>query len=120
MGMRMKARMGELFWDWGIPTAAALAMVRKSVKVPVVASGGIRNGMEVAKAIAMGANMCATAWPLLKRATISSDRVKEKLEEMTYGLKTVMFVTGCKNIKELGRLRYATTGELDTLVSKMQ
>ncbi len=110
--MDLKTRMGEQFWDWGIPTAASLHMVKKAVKIPVVSSGGLRTGLDMAKSIAMGASLCATAWPLLRPATISSGEVKRKLEELIYGLKTAMFLTGCKNIKELGNSRYVVTGEL--------
>ena len=46
-----KINLGELFWDWGIPTAVSLIEVRNSVKIPVIASGGIRNGLEIAKCI---------------------------------------------------------------------
>ncbi len=110
--MDIKARMGEMLWDWGIPTAASLYMVKRSVKIPVVASGGLRNGLEIAKAIAMGASLTAAAWPFLRPATVSSDKVKEKMEEMIHGLKSVMFLTGCKNIKELSQLKYVMTGDL--------
>jgi isopentenyl-diphosphate delta-isomerase len=111
-GMEVKEKMGELFWDWGIPTAASLYMVKKSVKIPVVASGGLRNGLEIAKSIAMGASLTASAWPFLRPATVSTEEVKKKMEEFIYGLKSAMFLTGCKNIKELSQLNYVVTGEL--------
>ncbi len=112
MQMSMKQKMGELFWDWGIPTAASVYMVRKNVKIPVVASGGLRNGLEIAKAIAMGASLTAAAIPFLRPATESAEKVKEKMEEFIFGLKSTMFLTGCKNIKDLSKLKYVTTGEL--------
>lgn len=110
--MHMKDRMGVLFWDWGIPTAASLYSVRKAVSLPLVSSGGIRNGTEVAKSIVMGASMCATAWPVLKPACTSAEAVKETLEEFIYALKCTMFLTGCRNMKELACLKYAAVGEL--------
>ncbi len=112
MHMRMKERMGELFWDWGIPTAVALRMASKHTKMPIVSSGGLRTGIDIAKSIAMGASLTAVAWPLLRPATMSSDAVKQRLDELVYGLKTAMFLTGCRNIKELRSLRYVITGEL--------
>jgi isopentenyl-diphosphate delta-isomerase len=110
--MKMKERMGDLLWDWGIPTAASLYYVKKAARIPIVSSGGIRNGMEVAKSIAMGASMCATAIPILEPATVSPEKVKEVLEEFIYGLKAVMFLTGCKNLEDLSNIKYVVTGEL--------
>lgn len=115
--MNMKAKMGTLFWDWGIPTAASLMMVKKAVSVPIVSSGGLRNGLDVAKSVAMGATLCATAWPVLRAATVSSEKVEEILQEFIYGLKTAMFLTGCKNVSELSKLKYVVSGELKDWMS---
>ena len=66
---KIKIHLGEMFWDWGIPTAISLIEVKKVVKkTPLVASGGLRNGLEVAKCIALGAEMCAMAYPFLVAA----------------------------------------------------
>lgn len=110
--MRAKEAAGKLFWNWGIPTAAAVRMASRAVKIPVIASGGIRDGQEMAKSIVLGASMCATALPLLRPATVSSRKVKETLEQMIYELKVTMFLTGCKNLNDLGRAPFAITGEL--------
>ncbi len=111
-GDTLRFAAGNMLWDWGIPTAAALYGVRRSVKIPVVASGGLRTGLDVAKAMAMGADLCATAWPLLRPATVSSAKVREYLENVIFVLKSVMFVTGCRNVAELRKSRYIVTGEL--------
>ena len=68
----LKKHLGELFWDWGIPTAASLIEVRRAVKLPLIASGGLRNGLEVAKCIALGASMAAMAYPFLQAAAHSA------------------------------------------------
>ena len=47
--------LGEAFWDWGIPTATSLVEITQTVKIPVIASGGIRNGADIAKSLAFGA-----------------------------------------------------------------
>jgi isopentenyl-diphosphate delta-isomerase len=112
MGMKRKERMGELLWDWGIPTAAAVYSAVRNTKLPVVSSGGIRTGMDVAKSIAMGASACSVAWPLLKPAAESAEKAENALSDLIYGLKTAMFLTGSSNIKELGMARYVVTGEL--------
>ncbi|NIO20443.1 MAG: type 2 isopentenyl-diphosphate Delta-isomerase [Candidatus Aenigmarchaeota archaeon] len=91
--------------EWGIPTAEALRDVVKSVKVPIIASGGIRNGAEVAKAIAMGSSLVGFALPLLKPATESSEAVRKHLEKIISQLRDAMFLVGARNIKELRKVR---------------
>lgn len=91
--------------EWGIPTAEALRDVLKGNKVPVIASGGIRTGVEVAKSIAMGADLVGMALPLLKPATESSDLVRKHLEKIISQLKDAMFLVGAKNLKALKRTR---------------
>jgi isopentenyl-diphosphate delta-isomerase len=91
--------------EWGIPTAQALRDVAHSVKVPIIASGGIRNGVEVAKALAMGASLVGMALPLLKPATESSESVKRHLEKVISQLEDAMLLVGARNIKELKKVR---------------
>jgi isopentenyl-diphosphate delta-isomerase len=91
--------------EWGIPTAEALKGVAKSVKVPVIASGGIRNGVEVAKAIAMGASLAGMALPLLKPATESWTSVKSHLEKVISQMEDAMFLVGARNVGELQKVR---------------
>lgn len=91
--------------EWGIPTAEALKDVARSVKVPIIASGGIRNGVEVAKALAMGASLAGMALPLLKPATESWHAVKAHLEKIISQLEDAMFLVGARNVKELQKVR---------------
>ncbi len=114
MGMADKMDLGSILWDWGIPTAASLYMIRKHSKIPIVASGGIRTGMEIAKAIAMGASLTAMALPVLRPATESADSVQKFIEKIILELKSVMFLLGAKNIGELRKTPYVITGELAT------
>lgn len=71
-GLRSPQRrqLGEIFRDWGIPTADAITAVRREVgsRATVIASGGIRNGLDVAKAMHLGADFCGMALPFLKVA----------------------------------------------------
>jgi isopentenyl-diphosphate delta-isomerase len=107
-----KINLGELFWDWGIPTAVSLIEVRKSVKIPVIASGGIRNGLEIAKCIALGANMCGMAFPFLRHASKSLENLYEFTNRTLIELRGAMFLVGSKNINQLGKSRFIITGEL--------
>jgi isopentenyl-diphosphate delta-isomerase len=107
-----KINLGELFWDWGIPTAVSLIEVRKSVKIPVIASGGIRNGLEIAKCVALGANMCGMAFPFLRHASKSLESLYEFTSRTLIELRSAMFLVGSKNINQLGKTRFMVTGEL--------
>ncbi len=110
--MGEKVNLGDLFWDWGIPTAAALIEVRKVVRIPVIASGGLRNGLEVAKCLALGADACGLASPMLKRAVEGKEALRSFAEDILYELRTAMFVTGSKNIDSLRRVRKVITPPL--------
>ena len=107
-----KINLGELFWDWGIPTALSLMEVRNSVKLPLIASGGIRNGLEIAKCITLGANMCGMAFPFLKYASKSLESLCGFTNKTLTELKSTMFLVGSKNIAELSKSRFIVTGEL--------
>src|SRR5215203_2212023 len=112
----VKEHLGELFWDWGIPTALSLIEVRNSVEIPLIASGGIRNGLEVAKCISLGANMCAMAYPFLKAASESKESLFKFSEQIINELKGTMFLTGSSNILDLAKSRLILTGELADMV----
>lgn len=91
----------ENFFEWGIPTAQSLEECLGSVHIPVIASGGIRNGVEAAKALAMGASLVGLALPLLKPATKSSKAVETVLRQIILELEIAMFLVGARNLKEL-------------------
>jgi isopentenyl-diphosphate delta-isomerase len=101
---------GEVFHDWGIPTACSLLEVRKAVNMPIVCSGGMTNGLDAAKSIAMGATIAGMARPLLKPATESADAVEKVLNGIIEQLKTAMMLIGARNIAELKHARYVLTG----------
>ena len=110
---KLKVRLGELFWDWGIPTAASIIEVKHGApRVKLVASGGIRNGLEIAKALALGADMCGMAYPFLRKASVSQQALFEFANMIIEELKSTMFLVGAKNIQELKSSRYILTGYL--------
>ncbi len=98
----MAARVASHFVDWGIPTAECVAGVAAALPtMPLIASGGLRNGVEVAKAIALGAHVCGLALPFLKAAAISTEAVLEAIEELTTTLRVAMFATGIPDLATL-------------------
>jgi len=92
---------GERFSDWGIPTAECLADCVKSVQVPLIASGGIYDGVTACKALALGASMVGLAGPLLRCADESAESVQKYLENYILEMKTCMMLVGCRNLEEL-------------------
>ncbi|MBU5557472.1 MAG: type 2 isopentenyl-diphosphate Delta-isomerase [Candidatus Aenigmatarchaeota archaeon] len=101
---------GKTFAEWGIPTVCSLLEVRHAVKLPLICSGGVRSGLDIAKAIALGADAVGIAKPLLKSALRGQDAVIERLKLLIHELKTAMALTGCKNISELKKTKYVLTG----------
>ncbi len=98
----LKKRAAEAFNSWGIPTKDCIVSVRSKLPdVPLVASGGMKNGMDAAKAITIGADMVGFARHLLKAATESAEAVIETMEQIELELKMTMFGIGAKNITEL-------------------
>jgi isopentenyl-diphosphate Delta-isomerase len=92
--------------EWGIPTAQALQEVHAVLPTtPLVASGGIRTGVDIAKALAMGASVVAIAKPLLAPATQSAEAVIETLQDLLWQLKVAMHCAGAGTIAALKTLR---------------
>ncbi|MEM3399291.1 MAG: type 2 isopentenyl-diphosphate Delta-isomerase [Candidatus Micrarchaeia archaeon] len=100
----------ELF-EWGIPTAQSIVEVSRAVKIPVIGSGGLRSGIDVAKAIALGATACGAALPFFKKAVEGEKALKNEIDSWIYSLKVAMFLTGCKNIEELKKAKILITGK---------
>ena len=103
--------MGELFWDWGIPTAVSTAEVVNSVNVPVISSGGIRTGLDAAKAIALGADAVGMALPALKGAYEGQEALVKMIERFNESLRIAMFLVGASNIEELKNSNLIIKGE---------
>lgn len=92
--------------EWGIPTAEALVDVRDALPgTPLVASGGVRSGFDVAKAIALGASVAAIARPLLAPALESAEAVEAVLARVIEELHLVMHLTGVADLSALATTR---------------
>ncbi|MEY2846792.1 MAG: hypothetical protein RL076_2338 [Chloroflexota bacterium] len=99
-----QAQVAAAFADWGIPTSQAIRQVRHALPhVPLIGSGGIRSGVDVAKAIALGANLVGTARPALIAAVDArgSEAVIAELTGYLQELRVAMFCCGCRDITML-------------------
>ena len=98
----MQRSLGERFRDWGIPTTVSLVQCRDALpEMPLIASGGVRSGIDIAKAIALGADAAALAHPFLEAATRSPEAVEEVLLRLIQELKVAMFLVGARTIADL-------------------
>jgi isopentenyl-diphosphate delta-isomerase len=95
-------RLGLTFADWGLPTAECIVDIRAiAPKMPLIASGGLRNGLDVAKAIALGADLGGLAWPFLQAAAESTAAVDALVQLLIAELTTVLFCTGNATLAQL-------------------
>lgn len=97
---RERQRLGRLFWDWGVPTAYAIKS-SKNLKCRLIAGGGIRSGLDIAKALALGADYATIAGPFLKAALKGKEEVLKLVARFELELKTAMFGTGAKTLEQL-------------------
>jgi isopentenyl-diphosphate delta-isomerase len=98
----LQRQLGQTFSDWGIPTAECIIQIRQLYPyIPLIASGGLRNGLEVAKAIALGADLAGLAFPFLQAASESSENLVELVNCLIAEITTVLFCTGSANISQL-------------------
>lgn len=105
------------FIDWGIPTAFAVFSVRQTTKLPIVATGGIKSGEDVVKALILGANIAAGAVSMLRTANTSYAAVEEELSRILQEIGDVLFLLGVKNVKELKKVKPIILGRLRELIT---
>lgn len=98
----LRRRVAEDFRDWGIPTAEAIRQARAACPdTPLIGSGGLRTGIDLAKALALGADLGGVALPLLKAAAVSEDALRTEIARILYGLRLAMFCIGARDIPSL-------------------
>jgi isopentenyl-diphosphate Delta-isomerase len=99
-GDTARERLGRLFDDWGIPTPVSVVAAR-STGLPVIATGGVRSGLDAAKALSLGANLVGIGRPLLVAAVRGEDALRVEIEQLLLELRTAMFLTGSGNVGAL-------------------
>jgi isopentenyl-diphosphate delta-isomerase len=106
---RAKRELGEAFWDWGLPTAASVCELHP-LPLNLIASGGMRTGLQAAKALALGAKAVGMALPLL-RAYVSGgvEAVETYLQAFCAELRVATMLCGCARVAEL-EPRHAVIG----------
>jgi len=95
------AALGEVFAGWGVPTPLAIRELAAVGGLTVIGSGGLRTGIDVAKALALGADLAGMAYQFLEAATQSPARVAERIRRLVQELKIAMFCIGARTIPEL-------------------
>ncbi|MBM4151973.1 MAG: type 2 isopentenyl-diphosphate Delta-isomerase, partial [Kiritimatiellaceae bacterium] len=94
--------LGELFQDWGLPTPIALReLAPYRDRVTLLASGGIRSGLDMAKSVVLGASLCGVARPFLAPAMESADAVRKVIQKLRREFLTAMFLLGADRIEKI-------------------
>jgi isopentenyl-diphosphate delta-isomerase len=116
----MQKQLGQDLNGWGIPTAAAVAAC-SDLGVPVVASGGLRSGIDVAKGIALGATLGGMALPYLRaQAQAGREGVEAALESVETGLRAAMLLSGSRDLASLQKVSRVLTGELPAWIAALR
>jgi isopentenyl-diphosphate delta-isomerase len=101
-GDPLQARVATAFADWGLTTLEALLQVHQAVPaMPIIASGGLRSGIDLAKVIALGGALGGVAGPFLRAANESMDAAAAIAEELVRVLRIAMFCCGASNLAAL-------------------
>jgi isopentenyl-diphosphate delta-isomerase len=109
--------LGADFMGWGIPTVVSLAEVI-ATGGPVIASGGVRSGLDIAKGLALGAELCGMALPLLKPAMESDEALARTIDGIHQELIATMFLTGSAKIADLRKTRMFIAGKTRQMIQK--
>lgn len=101
-GTDLAKRLSETFVDWGIPTITSLGLAREGAAgTPLIASGGLKTGLDLAKAIALGASLGGFAGALLRAAASGPDETHALLTALVEELRLAMFCTGSRTVEDL-------------------
>ena len=109
---KLHERGGKTFWNWGIPTPTSIIDAGDATdwEIPIIASGGIRNGLDAAKALVLGADAVGIARTLLKPATQGKDAVLFETDVIIKELRAAMFLTGADSISNISDVEWELVG----------
>lgn len=97
-----QARLAAAFINWGIPTADSIEHVKQAApELTIIASGGLRSGIDIAKSIALGASLGGMASPFLKSAEESAEAALQTIQDVALEIKTCMFGAGVSSLEAL-------------------
>jgi isopentenyl-diphosphate delta-isomerase len=117
-----KEKLGKLFWDWGIPTAASILEVKKYsidyTDAKIIASGGIRTGIDIAKSLRLGADYAAMARPLLLETLKNENSLFSFVEQKLTELRITMLLTGSRDIYDLEEAPVVISGKLKNWIEE--
>ena len=102
--------LGCEFWDWGIPTVVSLVEATQTVKIPVIASGGVRSGTDIAKSLALGASLSSLSQPVLQAAVEGAKETERMLSCLVEEMWNVMFFVGAEKVEHLAKTPVVVTG----------
>jgi isopentenyl-diphosphate delta-isomerase len=112
--------LGDALWDWGIPTAASVATLAPLGFRTLVATGGVATGLDVARAIALGATCAGIARPLLKALMAGGPTAaREAIDGVVRELRAVMLLTGSRDLLALGQAKRVVVGELAQWIAQL-
>lgn len=114
---RALGTLGQDLSGWGIPTVVSLAEVLATGS-PVIASGGVRSGLDIAKGLAFGADLCGMALPLLKPAMESDEALARTIDAIHRELTVAMFLTGSAKVTDLRKAPFLLTGRTRQMIGK--
>src|SRR5207249_12066312 len=109
-GDKQRMSLGERFRDWGVPTAVAVVGAA-ATGLPVIATGGVRSGLDAAKALALGATVVGVGRPLLQVALKGPAAVDELILQFALELRTATFLSGVTCARDLATRRPVVTGD---------
>lgn len=116
-GSSMSRRLGSTFWDWGIPTPVSVKLV--SAELPVISTGGLRNGLDIARSLALGARSGGMAYHLLHAASKGYENLEKEIEMILLELRSAAFLSGVSSTVELHSVNPMITGRTREILDQI-